>query len=51
MSLRAARALQPVWSQPQAKPISFEESLTMSKERLITILNELHLAAPKELDA
>jgi propane monooxygenase small subunit len=51
MSLKAARALQPIWSQPQAKPISFEESLTLSKERLVAILNQLHLATPEELNA
>ncbi len=51
MSLKAARALQPVWSQPQAKTISFEESLALSKNRLTAILSDIHLAPPKELSA
>jgi propane monooxygenase small subunit len=51
MSLKAARALQPIWSQPQSKPVRFEDSLENSKQRFISILSDLHLATPKEISA
>jgi propane monooxygenase small subunit len=45
----AARALQPIWSQPDAKPPRFEDSLDRAKSRFSGILSELHLETPKEL--
>lgn len=47
--LRAARTLQPLWSQPDAKPPRFEDGLDRAKNRFGGILSELGLNAPKEL--
>jgi propane monooxygenase small subunit len=51
VSLDAARRLQPVWSQPAAKPVRFEESLARATERLRGLLDELGLKVTKELQA
>ena len=47
-SVAAARALQPIWSQPGEKVIRFEESLERSHQRFAEVLDELNLDA-KEL--
>ena len=47
--IRAARTLQPIWSQPEAKPPRFEDGLDAAKSRFAGILNDLNLDAPKEL--
>ncbi len=47
--LDAARALQPLWSQPDFKPPRFEDSLDRAKNRFRGILAELGLTEPKEL--
>jgi propane monooxygenase small subunit len=47
-SVAAARALQPIWSQPGEKVIRFEESLERSHQRFAEVLAELNLDA-KEL--
>ncbi|GHG06397.1 MULTISPECIES: toluene hydroxylase [Amycolatopsis] len=47
--IAAARALQPLWSQPDAKPIRFEDGLDRVKSRFAGILSELGLKAPEEL--
>ncbi|HEY3630615.1 MAG TPA: hypothetical protein VGL21_06930, partial [Jatrophihabitantaceae bacterium] len=47
--ISAARALQPLWSQPDAKPKRFEDSLDRAKARFAGILAELDLTTPKEL--
>ena len=49
LSIKAARALQPIWSQPQIKPVTFEDSLEASKARFTAILNDIKLATPKEV--
>ena len=49
ISLHAARELQPIWSQPHEKVITFEQSLTSAKNAFCTILNDLGLKTPKEL--
>jgi propane 2-monooxygenase small subunit len=51
VSLDAARRLQPVWSQPAAKPVRFEDSLASATERLRGLLDELGLKVTKELRA
>ncbi|GAC1312652.1 MAG: toluene hydroxylase [Vulcanimicrobiaceae bacterium] len=51
LSLKAARALQPIWSQPMIKPVKFEDSLDLSKQRYVAILKTLDLPVPKELSA
>lgn len=48
--LEAARALQPLWSQPDAKPPRFEDGLDRAKSRFAGIVSELGLSVPKELD-
>ncbi|WP_323766075.1 aromatic/alkene monooxygenase hydroxylase subunit beta [Marinovum sp.] len=40
---KAAAALQPIWSQPHSKPVSFEDVKAVSKERLDRIVGELGL--------
>jgi propane monooxygenase small subunit len=51
MSLDAVRALQPIWSQPLNKPISFESSLDKSKTRFAAIIKSLALSVPQEVPA
>ena len=51
MSMKAARALQPIWSQLLLKPVTFEDSFAASKERFKAILADIKLATPKELYA
>ncbi|MEO5743568.1 MAG: hypothetical protein ABIQ53_03120 [Terracoccus sp.] len=47
--IKAARELQPLWSQPDAKPPRFEDSLDRVKSRFSEILRQLGLDDPKEL--
>jgi propane monooxygenase small subunit len=47
--LTAARQLQPLWSQPDAKPPRFEDGLDRAKNRFAAILTDLHLPTPTEL--
>jgi propane 2-monooxygenase small subunit len=48
-SIAAARQLQPLWSQPDAKPPRFEDCLDRAKSRFTGIVAELGLDTPKEL--
>jgi propane monooxygenase small subunit len=48
-ALEAARTMQPLWSQPDAKPPRFEDSLDRAKNRFAGILSDLGLDTPKEL--
>jgi len=48
-ALAAARTLQPLWSQPDAKPPRFEDGLDRAKSRFSGILTALGLTEPKEL--
>ena len=41
---KAAKALQPVWSQPHSKPVSFADAQAVSHERLSHILGEIGLS-------
>jgi propane monooxygenase small subunit len=45
----AARTLQPLWSQPDAKPPRFEDGLDRAKNRFTGILTGLGLDTPKEV--
>jgi propane monooxygenase small subunit len=47
--LSAARTLQPIWSQPDAKPPRFEDGLDACKSRFSGILSDINLEAPEEL--
>jgi propane 2-monooxygenase small subunit len=40
---KAARNMQPIWSQAHAKPVSFDEARAVSEERFSKILGELNL--------
>jgi len=40
---KAATALQPIWSQPHSKPVSFADAQAVSQERLARILGEVGL--------
>jgi len=48
--LEAARTLQPLWSQPDAKPPRFEDSLDRAKSRFAGIVSDLGLQTPEELN-
>jgi propane 2-monooxygenase small subunit len=47
--ISAARTLQPLWSQPEAKPPRFEDALDQAKSRFSGIVTDLGLDTPKEL--
>jgi propane 2-monooxygenase small subunit len=47
--ISAARELQPLWSQPDAKPPRFEDGLDRVKSRFSGILSDIGLPEPKEL--
>lgn len=49
-SIGAARTLQPLWSQPDEKPLRFEDALDAAKSRFAGIVTDLGLETPKELD-
>jgi propane monooxygenase small subunit len=49
-SLQAARSLEPIWSEPEHTPVSFEDTLARARERTREILGELEIPTPKELD-
>jgi propane monooxygenase small subunit len=48
-SIAAARRLQPLWSQSDARPPRFEDAMDTVKNRFAGILAELELRAPDEL--
>jgi propane monooxygenase small subunit len=50
-AIAAARALQPLWSQPDALPPRFEDGLDAAKTRFAGILTDISLDSPKELSA
>ena len=45
----AAYELQPIWSQPQEKVVTFNESFGAAREGFVKVLAELGLDEPKEL--
>jgi propane 2-monooxygenase small subunit len=49
LALDAARKMQPLWSQPDAKPPRFEDSLDKAKNRFAGICSDLGLDIPEEL--
>ena len=48
--LEAARALQPIWSQPAEKSVTFASSLASASSKFASVLEDLGLDIPKELD-
>jgi propane monooxygenase small subunit len=49
LSVRAARELQPIWSQPQEKVMTFADSWSSATEGFRSLLTELNLSEPKGL--
>lgn len=49
-SLAAARGLEPIWSEPEVKPVSFEESYNRVKTRFEGLLSDLGLRVPEEVN-
>ncbi|MFD6159167.1 aromatic/alkene monooxygenase hydroxylase subunit beta [Nocardia sp. NPDC060256] len=50
LSVAAARELQPIWSQPQERTIPFAESFEAAKSGLRSVLADLDLDQPEELN-
>jgi propane 2-monooxygenase small subunit len=48
--LDAARAVQPLWSQPAEKVVTFATSFGHTKDKFTTLLDSIELDTPKELD-
>lgn len=48
--IEAARSLQPIWSQPSDKAITFATSLESASTKFRALLEEIGLEAPKELE-
>lgn len=48
-SVRAARQLQPIWSQPKNKVLRFEDAYDRAKQRFQTLLGKLGLQLPQEV--
>ena len=48
-ALEAARTMQPMWSQSDSKPPTFEDSLDRAKNRFAGICTDLGLDVPEEL--
>lgn len=49
-AVAAAHALQPIWSQPAEKTVTFATSFEAAKKKFRELLDEIGLDAPKELD-
>ena len=47
--LDAARALQPIWSQPAEKVVTFASSLGAAEEKFTSLLESIELDTPEEL--
>jgi propane monooxygenase small subunit len=50
VSVAAAQALEPLWSDPKQQSMTFEQAFSRAKDRVRGILGELKIASPKELD-
>ena len=50
-SIAAAKGLEPMWSEPEIQPVSFEESFEHVKSRFEDILSDLQLQVPEEVTA
>jgi propane monooxygenase small subunit len=49
-SVRAARGLEPIWSEPEVQPISFEDAFGRVRSRCEGILSDLQLELPQEVN-
>jgi propane 2-monooxygenase small subunit len=48
-SVAAARGLEPIWSEPEVQPVSFEDSFARVKSRFEGNLDDLGLQVPEEV--
>jgi propane monooxygenase small subunit len=48
-SIAAARGLEPIWSEPEVQPVSFEDSFARARSRFEGILDDLGLQVPQEV--
>jgi propane 2-monooxygenase small subunit len=48
-SIAAARGLEPIWSEPEVQPVSFEDSFGRARSRFEGILDDLGLQVPQEV--
>jgi propane monooxygenase small subunit len=48
-SLAAAQGLEPIWSEPEVQPVSFEDSFGRGRSRFEGILDDLGLRVPEEV--
>ena len=46
-SVAAAKGLEPIWSEPEVQPVSFEDSFARAKSRFEGILDDLGLQVPQ----
>jgi propane monooxygenase small subunit len=46
-SIQAARGLEPIWSEPEVQPVSFEDSFSRARSRFEGILSDLGLRVPE----
>jgi propane monooxygenase small subunit len=46
-SIAAARGLEPIWSEPEVQPVSFEDSFARARSRFEGILDDLGLQVPQ----
>lgn len=50
-SVAAAKGLEPLWSEPEVKPVSFEKGYERAQKRFEDILSDLGLRVPQEVTA
>jgi propane 2-monooxygenase small subunit len=46
-SIQAAKGLEPIWTEPEVQPVSFEDSFGQVKKRFEGILSDLGLRVPE----
>ena len=49
-SVQAARGLEPIWSEPEVQPVSFEDSFGRVRSRFEGLLSDLQLELPQEVN-
>jgi propane monooxygenase small subunit len=48
-SVAAAQGLEPIWSEPEVQPVSFEDSFSRASTRFESILSDFGLRVPEEV--
>jgi propane 2-monooxygenase small subunit len=49
LSVAAAKGLEPIWSEPEVQPVSFEDSFSRARTRFEDILSDFGLQVPEEV--